>query len=276
MKVKFLVIIVILMLLIFVSSASNAYYIAKGDLNEDSNITPTDILLLKRYLVDLETLSETQKTEADLNDDGKVTETDLLIEKKILTASLVWDKSVLYFYPTEETEINVKFGNENKITTSYPTYDKQDGWNFIAKSNGELIVTKDKKKFTYLSYSAINDFDKVFLQQNGFVIKGEDSSEILEEKLKILGLNDVEINNFIAFWVPRMERNKYNFIRFTEEEYIEENMPLEITPKPDKLIRIIMELKELDEPIDVEEQKLSVIKRDGYTVIECGGIEVKF
>ena len=193
-----------------------------------------------------------------------------------MIASFVWDKSVLYFYPTEETEINVKIGNADRITTSYPTYDKQDGWNFLAETNGELTVTKNDKKVTYMSYSAINDFDNGILLKSGFVIKGEDSSKVLEEKLKILGLNDVEINNFMIFWIPRLEGNKYNFIRFTEEEYIEENMPLEITPRPDRLIRIIMEFKELNEPVEVEEQELTAMERYGYTVIECGGIEAKF
>ena len=52
-------------------------------------------------------------------------------------------------------------------------------------------------------------------------------------------------------------------------------MSLNITPKPDTLIRILMEFKALDEPIKVKEQELTPIQRSGYTVVEWGGTEIK-
>lgn len=51
-----------------------------------------------------------------------------------------------------------------------------------------------------------------------------------------------------------------------------DNMPLEITPKPDNLIRVLMEFKELEKPIEIEEQKLKTLLREGYTVVKWGGI----
>ena len=53
-----------------------------------------------------------------------------------------------------------------------------------------------------------------------------------------------------------------------------DNMPLEITPKPDNLIRVLMEFKELEKPIEIEEQKLKTLLREGYTVVKWGGIEI--
>ena len=63
--------------------------------------------------------------------------------------------------------------------------------------------------------------------------------------------------------------------RFATEEEINENMPLEINPKPDTIIRILMTYKGLDEPIDVEEQKLITPERNGFVVVEWGGTEIK-
>ena len=54
-----------------------------------------------------------------------------------------------------------------------------------------------------------------------------------------------------------------------------ENMPLEINPKPDMLIRVLMTFKELDRPIEVEEQKLETPERNGFVAIEWGGTEIK-
>ena len=52
-------------------------------------------------------------------------------------------------------------------------------------------------------------------------------------------------------------------------------MPLEINPKPDNLIRILMIYKGLNKPIKVEEQKLESPMRDGFVVVEWGGTEIK-
>ena len=52
-------------------------------------------------------------------------------------------------------------------------------------------------------------------------------------------------------------------------------MPLEINPKPDTTIRILMTYKGLEAPIDVEEQKLITPERNGFVVVEWGGTEIK-
>lgn len=54
-----------------------------------------------------------------------------------------------------------------------------------------------------------------------------------------------------------------------------ENMPLEINPKPDMLIRVLKTFKGLDRPIEVEGQKLETPERNGFVAIEWGGTEIK-
>ena len=56
---------------------------------------------------------------------------------------------------------------------------------------------------------------------------------------------------------------------------INENMALEINPKPDTIIRVMMEFKGLNWPIKVTEQKLERVERNGYTVVEWGGTKLK-
>ena len=57
-------------------------------------------------------------------------------------------------------------------------------------------------------------------------------------------------------------------------EEINKNMPLEITPTPDTVIRIVMEFKGLEKEIEVKEQKLETPQRNGFTVVEWGGTEI--
>lgn len=71
-----------------------------------------------------------------------------------------------------------------------------------------------------------------------------------------------------------MESNKYNYIRFATEDEIDNNMELDITPKPDSVIRVMMTYKGLNKKLDVEEQKLVTPERTGFVAVEWGGSEI--
>lgn len=100
------------------------------------------------------------------------------------------------------------------------------------------------------------------------------TADFLENKLKKLGLTDKEANEFIIYWLPLLEKNKYNLIHFATEEY-NKQAPLEILPKPDSLIRILMVYKPLSKPVTVNQQQLITPDRKGFIVVEWGGIETK-
>lgn len=109
---------------------------------------------------------------------------------------------------------------------------------------------------------------------DGFVVKGEDVADFLEEKLEMLGLNYREAEEFIIYWLSELEQNPYNYIRFATMEEIAENMPLFVSGNPDTVIRVLMEYQPLEEPIEVKEQKLQAPKREGFTVVEWGGTKI--
>ena len=180
-------------------------------------------------------------------------------------------KPIIYIYPEEEMNVSIKLDNSSLITVSYPKYN--DEWNVVANKDGNLKDIKTNKNYYGLYYEAKRD--KVSIKKEGFVIEGKDTVEFLEEKLSILGLNERERNEFIIYWLPRLESNKYNYIRFETLEEINNYMPLTISPKPDSIIRVIMDFKALDSKIKVENQELKQVSRYGYSVVEWGGIEIK-
>ena len=181
-------------------------------------------------------------------------------------------KPIIYLYPTEETEVNVILKNADKLTCSYPTYNS--GWRVTAKPNGDLKELNTNKNLYALYYESENTYGYK-TENDGFVIKGEDSARFLEEKLKILGLTDREAEEFIIYWLPKLEANKYNYVRFATEGEINANMPLEISPKPDTLIRVLMTFKGLERPVCVKEQELSTPNRTGFVAVEWGGTEIE-
>ena len=132
-------------------------------------------------------------------------------------------KPIIYLYPEEDTEVSVIMGYSDKLTTTYPKY--VDGWNVLAHPNGELKDLDTDKDLYALYYESL-DLVKFKVEKDGFVVKGEDVAEFLEEKLEILGLNYKEKEEFIVYWLPKLEANKYNYIRFATTEEINKNMPL--------------------------------------------------
>lgn len=180
-------------------------------------------------------------------------------------------KPIIYLYPEKEIEVIVKLGSPDNLTTTYPKYNNE--WHVLAYPNGDLIDLNTNRILYGLYWEGKSTSSKG-IQKEGFVVKGEDSVQFLEEKLALLGLTEREANEFIIYWLPQLEQNKYNYIRFETIDEINANMSLEIYPKPETTIRILMEFKGLDSPIDVEEQQLKTPTRKGFTVVEWGGTKL--
>ena len=180
-------------------------------------------------------------------------------------------KPIIYLYPEQEQQVSVKLVNDSILTTSYPKYDKE--WNVLAKTNGDLVDLKTGRNL-YALYWEGNTRINANLKE-GFVVKGEDSAQFLEEKLAILGLNEREAEEFIVYWLPQLESNKYNFIRFATQDEINKIMPLEVNPKPDTMIRVYMEFKSVNKNYKCEEQILDKQERKGFTLVEWGGIKIR-
>lgn len=187
--------------------------------------------------------------------------------------SSISEKPIIYLYPKEDTQVSVKLGNEDKITSSYPTY-TSGGWNVLAKPTGDLIDLNSGRNLYSLYYECDNS-EHFSMKKDGFVVESEKLVEFLEEKLSILGLTEREAEEFIVYWLPRLQANKYNYIRFATIDEINQNMPLEFSTNPDTLIRVLMTYKPLEHPIDVEEQQLSTPERKGFVAVEWGGTQIK-
>ncbi len=178
-------------------------------------------------------------------------------------------KPIIYLYPEVETNVSIKLGNDNYLTTTYPKYN--NGWNVTALPDGTL---KDSNRTYYGLFWEGNNHN-AYIHDEGFVIKGEDTLAFLEEKLEQLGLNEREANEFIIYWLPQLENNIYNYIYFETIDEINNYMPLDINPNPDNIIRIQMDYKPLNKMINVKEQIINTPNRNGFTLVEWGGSIIK-
>lgn len=179
-------------------------------------------------------------------------------------------KPVIYLYPEENTNVRIGLEIDGQLVCSYPEY--EGGWNVAAKPDGTVYNKKDGNTYSYLFWEA--SLNTEWDMSSGFVVKGSDTVDFLREKLSFIGLNEKEYNEFIVYWLPLMQNNDYNFITFQTEAY-DSSARLNITPEPDSVLRVFMTFKALDEYKEIPEQELEAFERNGFTVIEWGGCEVK-
>jgi hypothetical protein len=67
-----------------------------------------------------------------------------------------------------------------------------------------------------------------------------------------------------------MQQNPYNLITFQGTRYTDA-VRLDISPKPDSMLRVFMVYQPLQAPIDIPAPALPVFDRTGFAVVEWGG-----
>jgi hypothetical protein len=216
------------------------------------------------YLLEIESSDyKTIKTKIHLKE-GQAVE----LEIKLKAIEIILEKPIIYLYPTSKQNISVALDYDGELEFTYPTYPK-NGWKVRAEPDGTL-TDKDGKEYYALFWEGKPN--KGIKPQTGFVIAGNQTAKFLEEKLAYLGLNRKEANEFIIYWLPKMEKNAFNLIHFSSSDY-EEMAKLKIEPKPETIIRIMMITQPLEDKIDFPIQDLSPLKKErkGFTVVEWGG-----
>ena len=178
-------------------------------------------------------------------------------------------KPVIYLYPEEETEVTVSLDFDGTLTSTYPDYG--EGWTVTAAPDGTLTDLNSGRTYYCLFWEGI--IDRQFDLSAGFCVAGEDTAAFLEDALARLGLTEREANEFIIYWLPRMEGNPYNLISFQTDTYTDA-AELTIAPSPDTLIRVFMTWKGLEQPVEIPAQELTAPARTGFTAVEWGGAEL--
>ena len=179
------------------------------------------------------------------------------------------EKPVIYLYPEQKTAVSVSLDYAGTLTATYPAY--ENGWHVTAEPDGTLY-DEAGNEYSYLFWEGESKPDYDF--SKGFCVAGADTADFLRETLAEIGLTPKEYNEFIVYWLPKMQENPYNLISFQSERYTD-IAKLDIDPTPDSVLRVFMAWKPLSKPQTIEPQTFTSFARDGFTVVEWGGCEVK-
>lgn len=172
-------------------------------------------------------------------------------------------KPAIYLYPLKDSFVNVQLNINGEIIKDIPDYNS--GWTVFVSNSGII-----DNKYDYLFYEA--KLNKLDLPEEGWVVSYDELDNWMEIKSDELGLNEKEKMQFKEYWLSELPKSKYYEIRLLSNEFLNENMGLDINPKPDTVIRIELYFKPINERINIREPILKTPERKGFVVVEWGGI----
>ncbi len=175
-------------------------------------------------------------------------------------------KPVIYLYPQQKTQVSVKVGAD--VSVSIPDYNK--GWKVIAYPDGTIIDNGKSYDSLFWEGQGNGSYPKV---DKGFVVKQADLKSTLQAQLTKLSLNDKESSDFISFWMTKLPTTPYVRLSWLMTRDMNQVAPLSITPTPKTIIRVFLDYQGLQKPVEIKPQVLTSIPREGFTIVEWGGLK---
>ena len=176
-------------------------------------------------------------------------------------------KPVVYLYPTSTQSVDVRVGAH--VVLSDPFY-PEGGWRGVtARPDGQLSYGGRTYESLFWEGPGYGEYPGI---TSGTVVKRADAETTMRRQLKQQGLTDKEIADFMEFWTPRIPEKPYIRLSWLTTSQMNVLAPLYISPKPDTVIRVFLDMSGYDSRIVLPPQKLSSIPRSGFTVVEWGGV----
>lgn len=174
-------------------------------------------------------------------------------------------KPVIYLYPEKPSKVSVKVGAD--VTISEPNYGK--GWTAQADPSGTLVVNGKTYASLYWEGKGHGQYPAI---TEGFIVAQADADRTIREHLTTLGLNSKESADFMEFWAPRLPKTPYVRLTWFGTRQLDQLAPLAVSPKPDTMIRVFLDFEGLQQPVDIRPQRLGAVSRNGFTLVEWGGL----
>ena len=182
------------------------------------------------------------------------------------SGSMELRKPIIYLYPTATTSISVQLQKPENFTATYSLYG--DGWRVTAQPDGKLSDASGKQYYALYwegKDTSPHDFS------TGFYVTKDTAAHVLEKQLTKIGLNSRERNEFMIYWLPVLRDIGQSVIHFRLTDELQSQNKLTISPAPDSLLRIAMDIKPVRRPVVLPAQKLDSFERKGFAVVEWGG-----
>ena len=176
-------------------------------------------------------------------------------------------KPNIYLYPEEEQEISVIFDSPELLLTVIPDYNS--GCYATVSPDGKMIV--DGEEYGYLFYESMTG-DYMMQKDEGFIVPIQNREEFFKYISNYYGFNEQETDDFVTFWCERLDSDKEYIMYPQLTDKIDVLMAVKINPIPKSIFRIWFLFYENDNITEIRKPKRVIASRDGYTMVEWGGI----
>lgn len=176
-------------------------------------------------------------------------------------------KPVVYLYPQMTMSVNVRVGAN--VTVSDPQYTTSGWQNVVARPDGQLAYGGTTYDLLFWEGTGYGEYPGI---TSGTVVKRADAAATIRRQLAQQGLNAKETADFMAFWEGKIPNKPYIRLTWLNTADMNALAPLSISPKPDTVIRVFLDMEGFDRPILLPAQVLTSVQRSGFTVVEWGGL----
>jgi len=175
-------------------------------------------------------------------------------------------KPNIYIYPETKIDlcVNLVFPKGGSIVKSIPDY--KNGWCVNVGPSGKI-----DQKFDFLFYES--EQPNLFQHKLGYCIDQYELSSFFEKNMHEYNFSSKEINDFIVYWIPLLNKHKYYLIYPQTKEIINKTNQLKLSIKPDNIFRLFYSIKGVDKYQDINKPEIKPIIREGFHVVEWGLME---
>lgn len=172
-------------------------------------------------------------------------------------------KPNVYIYPTEplQLQLEVTFPKGGQITKSVPEYGS--GWDVFVHPDGLIDY-----RYDYLFYEStqISQFQKM----QGWCIASSELEQFFKSNMALYQFNENEINDFVKYWIPRLNYSDYYYIYPQTNSIIDEAIKLKFSVQPDNIIRLFYGIFPTDKYESLPAPSIPDFNREGFVVTEWG------
>ncbi len=204
-------------------------------------------------------------------------------------------KPAIYLYPEKTTQISVKLDKTIKYNNVIPKYKK--GWFVEAEPNGYLRDLQPKytkcsklpykefgfeyskqaceiNKYPYIYWDGVQLVKPLPKKEVGFIVAKNDIESFLTARADEMKFLETEKSEFVRYWKKQMQDTNWkNFkVYFLQNEEVDDYYPIYVEPKPVSSNRVQIIISKAKKNEKLPAQTLVPFNRDGYTLVEWGGI----